>query len=272
MPCRRRPEPGLPPCDDRLASLTLRGPIVRAACVTALLVAAIPAGAATFTVDPTQIYLTAAAASRLVTLRNESHQPIRFQLSVFAWDQDARGEMGLEPTEDVIVFPSLLTLAPGEQRRVRVGVATSFAAMEKTYRLFVEELPPLARPGDTPGGITVLTKMGIPIFLRPGRADARAEIQDVGLRNGVFSFEVRNTGNVHFVPETIRVRGLDPDGRVAFTRQLNGWYILAGGVRRYDLPVPRPECAAVVALDVQVAVAKSTLTAQLQTPPAACSP
>src|SRR5688572_25193200 len=138
--------------------------------VAAVLAAACAAGggseaaAASFTVDPTQIYLSGRSSSVLLTLHNESKDTLRFQLSVFAWAQSASGEMRLEPTQDIVFFPSLLTLKPDETRRVRVGSTAAFEAREKTYRIFVEELPPVDRAGNR-GGVRVLTKMGIPIFM-----------------------------------------------------------------------------------------------------------
>jgi P pilus assembly chaperone PapD len=83
------------------------------------------AGAATFTVEPTRIALSGRTNSVLLTLRNESTETLRFELSVFRWAQSPSGEVQLEPTEDVVFFPSLLTVGPGESRRVRVGSTAS---------------------------------------------------------------------------------------------------------------------------------------------------
>jgi P pilus assembly chaperone PapD len=69
--------------------------------------------AATFTVEPTQIVFSNRTNSVLLTLRNESTETLRFELSVFKWDQSPSGEMQLEGTEDIVFFPALLTLAPG---------------------------------------------------------------------------------------------------------------------------------------------------------------
>src|SRR6185503_20021570 len=163
------------------------------------------AAAATFTVDPTQIFLTGRSGSVLLTLRNESTEVLQFQLSVFAWAQSPSGEMRLEATEDIVFFPTLLTLKPMETRRVRVGSATAQEVREKTYRIFVEELPPTNAVGN---GVRVLTKMGIPIFVRPVKEVATATLSDLRQQEGALRFTLTNAGTVHVVPQSIKVRGL----------------------------------------------------------------
>jgi fimbrial chaperone protein len=93
------------------------------------------AGAATFRVSPIQLSLTAKSASGLLTISNESDETLRFQLAAFRWSQGAAGEMELEPTDDVVLFPRLLTLEPHRERKIRVGAAVAFAASERTYRV-----------------------------------------------------------------------------------------------------------------------------------------
>lgn len=230
--------------------------------------------ASAFTVNPTQVVLSTRQPSALLVLGNESSVTLRFQLTVFKWDQSAQGEMLLSPTQDIVYFPSLFSLAPKERRRVRIGVATDFAAAEKTYRIFVEELPP--RPGeegpDQPGGVRVLTKMGIPIFLQPAKTLARATLQEPAVNRGSFSFRVRNTGNVHFVAQAIRVRGFTAAGDQLFEHGVNGWYILAGGWRVYTVELPRQRCAEVASLGVEVQVDQASLKERLETPAGVCPP
>lgn len=230
-----------------------------------------PAAASSFTVTPTRILLSSKSPSALLALRNESEETLRFQLTVFAWDQNAQGEMQLHPTEDIVFFPPLLSLAPKESRNVRVGAATPFDVIEKTYRIFVEELPPQST-GAAQSAIRVLTRMGVPIFLQPSKAQAQANLRDLALKDGVFRFNVGNTGNVHYVLERVRVRGTNRSGAVVIDEQADGWYILAGGLRSYELKLRSPECSMVTALAIDVSVGGSVLTQRFETPPAACVP
>jgi fimbrial chaperone protein len=226
------------------------------------------AAAATFTVDPTQIFLSGRTASALLTLRNESQETLRFQLTVFAWDQSPSGEMTLGSTEDILIFPSLLTLGPSETRRVRVGSTTAPGAREKTYRVFVEELPP-ATPAAS--GVRVLTKMGIPVFVRPSKELASATLGGLERRQGALHFTVANTGTVHVVPRDIVVRGL-AGSTETFAHPLSGWYVLAGGRREFDVTLPETRCSDVTAISVAVEFGSGRLEERLQTPGGVCAP
>ena len=237
--------------------------------IAALFVGA-SASAATFSVNPTQIYLSGRTTSSLLTLRNDSTENLRFQLSAFAWTQSATGEILLEPTQDVIFFPALLTLKPGEERRIRVGSTVTPGAIEKTYRIFVEELPAAA---DSTGGsaVRVLTKMGIPIFVRPVKEASTASLTELGVRDQALHFTLLNTGTVHFVPQAINVRGLSADGQSVFEQQLASWYVLSGGRRDFDVKVASPDCARAASVLVEVLLGSSALKESLQTPGGACA-
>lgn len=244
--------------------------IVGLTLVGGLLATPAPGARSSFTVNPTQIHLGGRTTTALLTLRSEDAAPLRFQLSTFSWHQDPRGEMQLQPTEDIVFYPALLTLGPGEERRIRVGAATSFGPVERAYRIFVEELPPESAGNE--GAIRMLTKMGIPIFLRPLRPVAQAGLEGLHLTGGTFLFRIRNTGTVHFVPRAVRVRAFGAARDVVFERQLDSWYILAGGTRAYDVAIADAECAQLRSLAVEVRIGTSTLADEIEATPGACPP
>jgi fimbrial chaperone protein len=186
------------------------------------------------------------------------------------WDEDAKAGMKLSPTEDVVVFPTLLQLKPGETKSLRVGPAVPFGPIEKTYRVFIEEMPAPQKP-QTRATVRVLTRIGIPVFLAPVKAfeDRRLSAIEVG-KTGA-SVDVENTGNVHFRVETVRLEGFGDGGARLFEKQAQGWYILAAGHKRYDLEIPRNGCAQVRKLVVSVKTDGEQVQQQaLQTPGGAC--
>jgi fimbrial chaperone protein len=249
--------------------------------VTGLLMAAasvagpaVPAASAvTFSVSPTQLVLSGRTRSSLLTIRNDSAETLRFQLSAFAWQQSPGGTMTLEPTEDVVFFPALFTLGAGEERRIRVGsLLTGSPDTERTYRLFVEELPPLDLGSAKAPGIRVLTKMGIPIFVRPDQERASADLGALAVRGADVSFTLSNTGAVHFVPRRVVARGLDADGQALFELELSAWYVLAGGRRDFDVASPARDCDRVRSLVIEADLGFATLTERLGTGSGVCQP
>jgi fimbrial chaperone protein len=228
------------------------------------------AAASTFTVSPTQLVLSPTAPSALLTVRNESEDTVRFQLTVYSWNQTSGGAMALGPTEDVVFFPPLLSLGPKEQRQVRVGAASEFSLSERSYRIFVEELPPLSAQPDS--GIRMLTKMGIPIFMQPFQRRGEGSLRELGLRNGVLTFALHNTGNVHFLPQAVSVRGFSQTGATVFDRHVDSWYVLAGSKRDFEIRLPTVACSTVTHLLVTVQVGGTALEHRLDAHAAACAP
>ena len=239
------------------------------ACALAWLASSHTAEASSFSVSPTQIFLTRTATSRLITLRNESDRLLRFQLTAFKWDQGTDGQMKLDPTTDVVFFPTLLSLGPKEEKKVRIGAVTPFAVTEKTYRIFIQELPPAADAGPAVG-VAVLTRLGIPIFMRPAKEVAQATLKDLSLEDRTFSFALANTGSVHFLPERIVVSGAGRNGEQLFAREINAWYVLAGGTRVFEAQFDQAECERLAALAVEVKISGSVLKERLEISPAAC--
>jgi fimbrial chaperone protein len=228
-----------------------------------------PAAASSFNVNPTQIFLTGKATSALLTIRNESEDTLRFQLSAFAWDQSPTGELLLAPTSDIVFYPALLTLAPKEERKIRVGRTAPAGSAEKTYRIFVEEMPPLDEEGVSGAAVKMLTKRGVPIFIRPARESATATVSGLERQGDVVRFSLSNSGTVHFVPQQVTVKGMAGTNPV-FEQTLDAWYVLAGGRRDFQTAIPKDTCGKVTSLFVEVAIGSSRLNETLDTPGGAC--
>jgi len=238
--------------------------------IVALLLAPDAAARSNFTVTPTEVNLSASATSALVTLRNASKLPLRFEVAVFSWSEDEHGKMTLNPSSDVTFFPKLVELAGGASRNIRIGINAGLARdVEQSFRLFIEELPDQSAPKGN--AVALRTKVGIPVFVRPAKPVRSAEIAGVSVENGKVLARVRNTGNLHISVDTIAVKGTGGSAAPTFTKEGPGWYVLPGATRIFEVPMTAAECKTTTSVAVEVTGHGKSLTSASQVSPAACA-
>ncbi|QSQ17711.1 fimbrial biogenesis chaperone [Myxococcus landrumensis] len=221
--------------------------------LAALLSTALPGAglAATVEVNPIRVELEGGAKGVVVTVRNQGTETTRFQASVHTWTQDDGGRMTLQPTQEVFFFPAMLTLEPGESRPIRVGISSAARNTERSFRLIVEELPPVG-PLPPSMGLKILTRVSIPVFVAPTRRDVQARVEEVDLRDAHVLFRVRNPGTVNFFIRQARVRALDAQGQRVVEKEEPGWYVLPGDSRAFALATSAEHCQKIRSLEIEV--------------------
>lgn len=247
-------------------SRTQRGAVLSAALVLAFFNIA---HATELGVDPVRIDLGPGVRGGLLMLRNKGQEPVRVHASVHTWSQDEEGRMALAPTQEVFFFPSMLTLAPGESRPIRVGSPAQPPDAERAFRLIVEELPPQASPATAPT-VRVLTRLSIPVFLLPKQPHPEMRIEGVELRAGRLSFRTTNTGTLHVMSKQVRVQGLKADGTVQVRKELAGWYVLAGGTRAFALELTAADCQSLTSAEIEVETDQGTFRETVKLPAGQC--
>ncbi|HUL60208.1 MAG TPA: fimbria/pilus periplasmic chaperone [Anaeromyxobacteraceae bacterium] len=216
------------------------------ACLAAALLALATTGAARagqLDISPIVMELSPESPSALLSLRNVGEPAARFQVRIFVWAQTPEGKMDLAPTRDVAAYPPLLEIPAGEERKIRIGAKDARPGpRERSYRLLLEEMP----RGDAPpaGQVRVLTRISVPIFLRPQTAVAKSEIRIAEGHAGRFRAALRNLGTVHVRPQSVRVVARDAARKVVGEQDLQAWYVLAGDERVYDVELPASACPA----------------------------
>ncbi len=229
---------------------------------SALLTGAGAARAAEVQVGPVLVTLSPASRSAIVAVRNQGKETARFELQARAWSQGATGEMNLSPTEEIAVYPPVLTVAPGEERNVRVGAVVPFGAVERTYRIILQEMAPPETP-EAGAQVRMLTRLLIPVFLAPVKVVEKAFVADLAVQSGKVTFRLVNEGTVHVRPDSVKLLGVAAGGKVAFESDLAAWYVLAGGVREYEATVPRDACASVREFEVAAQFTGEVVRARL---------
>jgi fimbrial chaperone protein len=232
-----------------------------AVAAAALLASAVAARAAEVQISPVVVSLSSATRSALVSVRNSGQE---------SWEQSPSGEMILGATSDLAVYPPVLSLAPGEARNVRIGAITPFGPVEKTYRVFLQEMAPPETP-DGPAVVRVLSRIGLPIFLSPAKAVERTRLVDLAARSGKVTFRLVNEGTVHVRPTSVKLVALGAGGKTVFETELPAWYVLPAGERAYEAVIPPEACAAVQEFEVSAALPRDVIRARLAKPDA-CAP
>lgn len=221
-----------------------------------------------FRVSPIRLDLDAKAKSGVITVINEAEEKLQCQMKAFEWTQDGEGKDVYTETQDIIFFPRLMTIDPKSERIIRAGIRIPAAAREKTYRLFVEEIP---EPKKTEGAAVAVTiRFGVPIFVKPAKEEARGNVEKVDLSKGTLTIAVRNTGNVHLIINSINLIGKDQKGEKIFSRELSGWYLLNGVSRLYSTPLPPDACIKTTTLDIGVKTDKLNLNSKLNIDASMC--
>jgi fimbrial chaperone protein len=234
--------------------------------------APVPAAAGEYSVSPMRISLDRDATSSVVTLNNSGSDRMSFQISVMEWTQDADGRDRYAPSSEVVFFPKILTLQPGDSRVVRVGVQAIPGKTERTFRLFIEPLPATVREPLPPGAqISVNLRFALPIFVKPPARASAGEIEGAVVNKGVLTLTLRNTGNEHLrTDDGVVVTGRDAQGNDVFTERIESRYVLAGVAKSLTLAIPKAACARVATVEISAQAEQFTLSQKLDVGRASC--
>jgi len=201
--------------------------------VLALSLATTGASAGSFQVNPIRVEITKGGTTAAITVRNDGDDAVVIQSSVVGWAQD-NGQEVYAPTTEALVTPPIMTVPPGGEQIVRVGLRRPpDPQRELTYRLYLQEVPPPPKPGFT--GLQVALRVGLPVFVPPiapgiRRLEWSAQIGP----DGAIRLAAQNTGNAHVQITDFELRLAGAAEPIAHESTLA--YVLAGQRRQWTLP------------------------------------
>lgn len=237
-----------------------------------ILLAGVPARAGEFAVNPVRLELGAGVKSGVFTVTNDGSDKLNFQIQAMEWTQDASGKDQYTQTRDLIFFPKIMSIEPGQEGVIRVGLRPPPAATEKTYRLFIEELPGVRKKPEGPGAqINFLIRFGAPIFAAPAQPQDALQIEGLELKKGMVSVSAKNAGNRHQMVQGIHLRGIDSQGKAVFQLDIADRYLLAGVQKSYTSAVTVEQCQRMAALEVELKTDKLSASRKLEVTRAMCS-
>lgn len=224
------------------------------------------AAAGNFGVTPIRLDLGRDARTGAVTVTNDSPDAsLDIQVRVFEWTQDAEGKDQYEESQDLTYFPRILTLPPKEKHLVRAGIRVPPKDRERAYRLFIEEIPDLRKAEGEGSQVAIAVRFGVPVFVKPLTEEVRGEIESLRVAAGKVEVRVRNSGNVHFAIDSVRLKSGE-----GYEQSLPGWYLLPGAARTYAAQIPPDVCMTLGRLDIVVKTDRMELTRSVEIDKAQC--
>ncbi len=222
-----------------------------------------PAFAANISVSPTRVLFNKEKqAGALYVTNKRKDRDIQVQVELYKWSQNEDGSPKYEETDEIIAFPKIFKLDPKEKRVVRIGFKGEASKKEKTFRIFLRELP-IAYKGET--AIRFMLRIGVPIFIDPigKKVDDAMKIEKLNVEGENLIVTISNGGNAHFAVSTIKIAGEGKDGSEVFSKKVNGWYVLNGASRPFPIRISYDECSKSKILKVEADLKGAKRTAQL---------
>ena len=203
---------------------------VKSVLLLILATTCLAASAGVFSVTPVRLYLTPRDRAIAVTLTNEGDTPVVLQADINTWSQKPDGTDELVLTEDLILAPPIIKLAPKARQVVRLALLKpADASRQLTYRMIIREVPE-ALPS-TSVEVPIALALSMPVFITPPVAKRlvacstrRADARTITLTCG-------NTGTAY---AQIREASVTRGGQ-ALARFEGGSYILPGASKMISL-------------------------------------
>ena len=192
--------------------------------------------AAGLQVSPVSVALAQAERAAVLTLSNTGKSPMNVQVRAYKWSQTEQDEYVLDPTNDLIVSPPIMQLAPGAQQELRLIRTQPSSAQEQQYRIIVDELP--SPTVALKKGINLMLRHNIPVFLNAEQnPSAQLQWRGEAVAGGKTRIRISNTGQTRAQIARIWLAKEGKESTV-LSGGLTG-YVLPGQsiVREYQLPL-----------------------------------
>jgi fimbrial chaperone protein len=224
--------------------------LVRPAAFLSLF-AACASMAGQFSVSPVRIYMGPRDRAIALTITNDGSDELVMQADLFEWKQKPDGEDVLTPTEELIVSPPIIKLAPGARQVVRLArIKVAPVKDQLTYRVMLREIPE-ARPPEKGLEVQIALTFSLPIFITPPTAKGTLACNTRRNAADAVQVECSNTGNAYSHPREMELVGM---GGQKLARRESGAYLLPGTTRTFELkrsegPIPAGAGKLAVSLD-----------------------
>lgn len=169
-----------------------------------------------------------------VSLAASAPKAVRLQTLVQRWEQD-NGEQRLSETDDVLVSPAIVELAPGATQVFRIALrGPRPETVEAAYRFILEDVSEIDPTQVKQGSITFRFRYDLPVFVAPlapvRQSSHWSRCTDVA---GKVCVRLDNQGN-----QRIRFSRITVQGEGLLQELKEGGTVLAGAWKQWTIDGP----------------------------------
>jgi fimbrial chaperone protein len=202
------------------------------ALILATCCVALPASAGVFSVSPVRIFMSPRDRAIAVTVTNEGDDELVMQADVYRWSQKPSGEDDLALSEDLILSPPILKLAPHARQVVRLArVGPPPTDSQLTYRLIVREVPEATKSAKDVR-LQVALAFSLPVFVTPPGLKRDLQCSSQRMAPDALSVTCENQGKVYAQARDMEL-SLGAGQRLA--SRDTAFYVLPGMKRTVEL-------------------------------------
>lgn len=214
-------------------------------CLSGVLPAPVQAGV--FSVLPVRIYMNPRDRAVAVTITNEGDEEVVLQADLNDWKQKADGTEEQTPTEDLILSPPIIKLAPKARQVVRLArVGASDATRQLTYRMILREVPEAVSNRDKNVQMSIALALSMPVFITPPTAKRVMTCGATRMDGRTLDISCANTGTAYAQVREVVLRSGDQQ----LARFEGGTYILPGARKSINIRGDREIAAGTFQLSV----------------------
>jgi fimbrial chaperone protein len=190
------------------------------------------AAAGQFGINPIRMFMAPRDRAIAVTVSNEGDKDIVLQADLYTWKQDAKGLDVLVLTDEVLLSPPIVKLAPKSKKVLRLAVLRPRPAGEQlTYRMIMREVIEAVPPSDK-AEVQISVAYSLPIFVTPlgVKRDVSCVIERVAA--DTVRAVCENTGNAYGHVSNFVLASATGEKQAELKQ---GGYILQGVKRSFDI-------------------------------------
>lgn len=204
---------------------------LRTLAAALLLLAVQSAWAGIFSVTPVRVYMKPHDRAVAITLKNDGDTPVVLQADIYSWSQDENGKDKLDLTEDMLLSPPIIKLAPGAHQVVRLAMLKARdPKRQMTYRMILHEVPEALKPSKRIA-VPIALALNLPIFITPPHASRQVRCAVKDVEKHAVSVQCRNSGNAYAQLRSVTLKR----GDHVLAHFKGGTYILPGAARTIKL-------------------------------------